>query len=345
MDCPCATGEIRRKCQISGGKGGQRRCLTTQLEGSNTNVVTLDDIVRERAAIKRKYGPWTAYNITLAPGVETAPEFACAHLRLRRVVQTVADLSGKSWKKLRIIDLGSLEGIFALEFAAQGAQVVGIEGREANNARARFSAEALGLSNVSFATDDVRNLSLEKYGRFDVVLCSGILYHLPGEDGCRLLRSISEVCERLAIIDTHVGLHASRSFLWEGRTYRGLTYSEHSPQDSTDAKAVRAWASLDNNESFWFTKPSLLNLLRDVGFTSVSEVVRPLSFNDFADRFTFAALKGQPQRIVMSPELEQTQEADYAEESHLQPHPSQRASPPRPLWRRIGSRVRRTLGV
>ena len=68
-----------------------------------------------------------------------------------------------------------------------------IEGRESGNANARFAAEVLGLSNVSFITDDVRNLSQERYGRFDVVFCSGILYHLPGVDACRFLSSVAQV--------------------------------------------------------------------------------------------------------------------------------------------------------
>ncbi len=66
----------------------------------------------------------------------------------------------------------------AVELARLGANVVGIEGREANLAKARFAKEALSLENPEFHQDDVRNLSKEKYGRFDVVLCLGILYHL-----------------------------------------------------------------------------------------------------------------------------------------------------------------------
>lgn len=278
--------------------------------------------------IEAEHGPWTAYNINLGFGIETAPQFACAHLRLRRVVQTIADFGSKPWDRLRILDLASLEGIFALEFGAHGAQVVAIEGREQNNARARFAAESLGLSNIEFVTDDVRNLSEEKYGRFDVVLCSGILYHLPGEQGCEFIRSIADVCSRLAIIDTHVGLRETSSFSWRGRQYQGVTFSEHSANDTGAAKMSRTCASLDNNDSFWLTKPSLLNLLRDVGFTSISEVLRPKSFADFADRVTLAAIRGELQQIAMSRELQETLEPDWPEGSPLPPHPSQAAAAP-----------------
>jgi Methyltransferase domain len=301
--------------------------------------MTADEIRKGKDAVEAEHGPWTAYNIGLGYGIQTAPQCACAHLRLRRVTQTVADLSLKPWRELRVLDLASLEGIFALEFASHGAQVIAIEGREANNARARFAAKALGLSNVEFVTDDVRNLSQEKYGRFDVVLCSGILYHLPGEDGCQFVRSVAEVCARLAIIDTHVGLRDDSSISWSGHTYHGTLFSEHSAADSSATKMGRACASLDNDRSFWLTKPSLLNLLRDVGFTSVSEILSPKSFPDFVDRLTFAALRGEAQQVVMSPELERTPEPDWPKGSPLQPYPVQGIARPR-FWERLTGGIR-----
>src|ERR1700751_2093263 len=100
--------------------------------------------IRERkAAIEAQFGPWTAANIPLGFGIETNPQHCCPHLLLRRIIQAIADLSGKSWDQLRILDLGSLEGFYALEFASRGARVVAIEGRESNNVHARFAAEAL----------------------------------------------------------------------------------------------------------------------------------------------------------------------------------------------------------
>jgi 2-polyprenyl-3-methyl-5-hydroxy-6-metoxy-1,4-benzoquinol methylase len=303
--------------------------------------------IRERkASIETSFGPWTAANIHLGYGIETTPQRACPHLLLRRATQTIADLSAKSWDQLRILDLGSLEGFYTLEFASHGAQVVGIEGRESNNAHARFAAEVLGLSNIEFITDDVRNLCQEKYGRFDVVFCSGILYHLPGVDACRFLTSIAQVCKRLTIIDTHVGLSNEDSISWKGSSYQGFLFTEHSTNDTEDVKSSRKWASLDNNTSFWFTKPSLLNLLRDVGFTSAFEVLRPKSFEDYSDRLTFAAIIGEHQRCYMSPELEKTPEHDWPEHSNVTPFPAQLGdlTPNLPLWRRIAG-LRHKVGI
>lgn|SRR5215472_9517201 len=134
--------------------------------------------IRERKAeLEARFGPWTAHNIPLGHGINTSPQRTGPHLLIRRTIQAVSDLSMKPWRQLRVLDLGSLEGLYALEFASQGAQVVAIEGRQNNNVHARFAAEALGLANVEFFTDDVRNISEDKYGRFDVVIL--LRYSLP----------------------------------------------------------------------------------------------------------------------------------------------------------------------
>jgi len=291
------------------------------------------ELRKRKAAIEAQFGPWIADNIPLPHGIETNPHRPGPTRGLRRAVQVIADLSVKPWNQLRILDLGSLEGGFALEFASQGAQVLAIEGRESNNAHARFAAEALDLRNVQFVTDDVRNLTPDKYGQFDVVFCSGILYHLTGEDACRLLASVVKVCKRLAIIDTHVGLKPRVSFRWQGHSYSGFVYREHAPEATPEAKAQQKEASLDNVTSFWFTKPSLLNLLRDVGFTSVCEVLSP-GFCFFSDRFTFVAMVGEQQTSSMYPEFA-TPNPDWPERSPLAPQLSQAS-----LWARVVARFR-----
>jgi hypothetical protein len=229
--------------------------------------------------------------------------------------------------------------LFSLEFASHGAQVVGIEGREANNAVARKCADSLP---VQFVTDDVRNFSRQRFGTFDVVVCSGILYHLPGEDGCRLIQSISEACIRLTIIDTHVGPNeGSVSFM--GRTYCGALYKEHEENDSAEAKTSRAWASLDNPISFWITQPSLLNLLRDVGFSTVAEIHRPWSDAGYSDRVTIAAIKGESQRNKMRPETDKADEPNWPEVSNLSPCPRTQLIEVQSPWKQVARAIKRKI--
>jgi 2-polyprenyl-3-methyl-5-hydroxy-6-metoxy-1,4-benzoquinol methylase len=122
------------------------------------------------------------------------------------LVQTVADVCARPIAELRVLDLACHEGLNALEFGAQGAEVLGIEVREASVVKADFAKRALGLENVEFVRDDVRNLRAEQHGRFDVVLCLGILYHLDTPGLFELLARISEVCAHVAFIDTNVSV-------------------------------------------------------------------------------------------------------------------------------------------
>ena len=171
------------------------------------------------------------------------------------------------------------------------------------------------------------------------MFCSGLLYHLGGADGCAFVKSMAEVCDNLLIIDTHVGLGPKTTAAWNGKTYYGTTCWEHSPKDSEAVKRSRPWSSLDNNTSFWITEPSLVNLLRDVGFTSVTKVLSPQSFSQTSDRVTFAAIKGGPQRIILSPELANTPDADFPEEIS-KPHPYQSSGT---AWGHFLMRVKRRL--
>jgi 2-polyprenyl-3-methyl-5-hydroxy-6-metoxy-1,4-benzoquinol methylase len=144
------------------------------------------EIARRMREIVDSSGPWTSYNLELAPGVYTmGSREVDMFARVRRVVQLVTDLSSAPLETLRIIDLASLEGAYTIEFARRGATVVGVEARGAHVERSRFAAEVLRVPTASFVQDDVRNLSAERYGHFDVVLCFGILYHLDWPDPIR----------------------------------------------------------------------------------------------------------------------------------------------------------------
>ena len=150
-------------------------------------------VIEKKRRISDQYGPWTT-DINLGFGVRTLDEEDPSHgTRLRRFIQAVSDSARRPLGELRVLDLACLEGMFAVELARMGASVVGIEGREANVAKARLAKEVLGLENLEFHQDDVRNLSEERYGRFDVVLCLGILYHLNPPHVFRFVESIASV--------------------------------------------------------------------------------------------------------------------------------------------------------
>jgi len=244
--------------------------------------------------IRKKYGDWTKMSIHLGGGQYTFPPKV--DQRLRRLLQIACDLVGKPIDRLRVLDLGCLEGQHAIEFAMHGAEAVAIELREPNVAKTRFAKDYLKLDRMTVYQDDVLNLSVEKYGLFDVVICSGILYHLDAPDVFHFIRHIYEVCTRLVIFDTHIALTSKETIEFENETYRGFWYSE--PSD--DVRANSLWASAGNSRSFWPTPPSLANAIARAGFSSFYECLNP--YCDLTeDRRTYVAIKGQTANILSSP--------------------------------------------
>lgn len=212
-----------------------------------------------------------------------------------RINQIVRDFSRKPLSESSVLDLGSLEGDFSVEMALHGAQVLGIEGRRSNieKAKARHS-----MQNLKFAEDDVRNLTREKYGQFDIVLCLGILYHLDAPDCFKLLQSISEVCSCFAIIDTHISQGRDAVVNYDGKQYSGWYYTEYANQPTADEEEGKPWASIGNIRSFWPTKPSLVNAIIDAGFNSAYDCQFP-AWNDIpADRIALVALKGEREKVL-----------------------------------------------
>ncbi|MBV8675369.1 MAG: class I SAM-dependent methyltransferase [Acidobacteriaceae bacterium] len=243
-------------------------------------------------------GEWTAMAIRLPDGSYTR-EPGVDH-RLKRLVQCVQDFAGKPLAECRVLDLACLEGHYAIEFAAHGAEAVGIEAREASLDKCRYAKNALGLKRLTFFQDDVRNLSAAKYGKFDVVICSGILYHLPAQDAADLISSLADVCVGILLLDTFISLFGRSSVTLRSGAARGHSYFEHDVGADQSSRAESLWASIDNNTSFWFTEATLVNLLTAAGFTSVMEILAPTTPAFPRDRKTYLARRGKTATIITS---------------------------------------------
>jgi SAM-dependent methyltransferase len=262
------------------------------------------EIDARKREIEAQYGPWTAHNLqlqddlyTIRPGVAGGNE-----ARVRRVVQLVADLAHGPVERLRILDLGALEGLFAVELARRGASVVAVEGREANLEKMRLAQEALGLEHLELRYEDVRTLDPARHGHFDVVLCLGLLYHLDAPDVFSLLERMRGVCRDLVIIETRVSPYPSVQHHYKGRQYWGVVAPEP-PPDIPPHSRDALWSSIGNPNSFEFTRASLCNALGDVGYSSVLECHLPPLKEERGLRATFAAF-AQPRVPILSvPEL------------------------------------------
>jgi SAM-dependent methyltransferase len=279
------------------------------------------ELEAQRDGVVAEHGEWTAHNIHVGAGAYTRGDQVYGdEFKVRRAVRLIEDLVRRPWAELRIADLGCNEGLYACEFALRGASVVGVEGREGNIAKARFAKEALGLDNLELVHDDVRSLTPERFGSFDVVLCWGLLYHLDTPELFRFVEQIRETCHGVAIVDTQVSLGDDdleafdEQMFWanpaalgplearefNGRSYWGRSVVEHPPESTLEQRLQSGWASLDNPDSFWLTKPSLVNLFADSGFASVLEARAPrLAYPP--DRVTLTALGSGGVELLAAP--------------------------------------------
>ena len=309
--------------------------------------LTREEIETRHGELVARYGEWS-YDIPLAHGFWTRGNEGVPHTRLRRVLQAIADLADKPLGECRVLDLACLDGQYSIECALQGARVLGIEAREANVAKARFAKEVLQLPRLEFERDDVRNVSVAKYGEFDVVICSGILYHLDTPDVFHLIRQAHDVAGRLVVIDTHVSLAPDVAVGFEGETYHGERLPERHAIPGDDGSGPtrpqsnkELWASVGNEASFIFSRPSLLNALAAAGFSSVHECLNPPHINygspgvEHRNRCTLVAIKGRDVELETSPAANGLKE--------LWPEGTLSYAPPARGIEQLRSRLRRVL--
>jgi SAM-dependent methyltransferase len=244
--------------------------------------MTPEAVLRRRDEIVAASGPWRADNLRLSRNVYTIGDGAeGSEARVRRAVQTVLDLAAVRVKELRVLDLGCGEGGFALELGKQGAEVVAIERRAALAEKAEFAREALGLRHVTILTEDVRRLSPEEHGFFDVVLALRILDRLDARALFDVAKRVASVCKGFALVETRLAARPRASHVSDGVVFRGAT------------------RSVDDETSFLLTRSSMLSLLARSGFTSIVETLDPHAPEDAP---CFAAFKGRRAALHTAPQ-------------------------------------------
>jgi SAM-dependent methyltransferase len=274
----------------------------------------ISGVPEEMRGVIERAGPWQSHNYHLGDGVWTiAPEPITNDYRLRRIFQVAGDLTRGDLATLRVLDLACEEGMFGLEFARRGAEVVAVEAREPHVERASFAAEALGLGNYEVHCADVRDVTRARYGEFDVVLCLGIVYHLDAPDVFEFALNLGELCRWALFVESNISTTPAEAREFGGRRYSGRRYLEHRPRSSADERKSLLRASIDNTESFWLTRSSLINLLTDAGFTSVVEGLSPRYSRLRADQVFLVALKGGPTDLLSVPGMEEVPRPRYEE--------------------------------
>jgi 2-polyprenyl-3-methyl-5-hydroxy-6-metoxy-1,4-benzoquinol methylase len=159
-----------------------------------------------------------------------------------------ADLSGRT-----VLDIGTASGFFAFECARRGASVTAIDvwdGRRFDTLK-----EALGLP-ARYVQRSIYDLDAT-FGRFDIVICTSLLLHLPDILGA--LQKISLVCAHMAIVAT--------AFL-DDEACRSRPHIEF-------VGAIGKAADGSEYGSYWLMSPmALQRMLATVGFSRVEEISR-----------------------------------------------------------------------
>lgn len=274
-----------------------------------------EEIEEGLKAINTKYPEKWYHNYSLGHGIATIssqPEDDNFLIRSDIIMETIYLFLGVrspeeiSSRAYRLLDLASAEGLQTMEAAMHGFNAVGVEGRQLFIERAEFVKKVLNRENVQFIQGDVRKVSKDTLGAFDVTLCLGILYHLDKEAMIPFFTNISDMTKHLLIIDTHVNNSASveRYKLHEedniNEKYFGRMHYEHPTGLSPEKKQARLRASLDNEKSFWFDYESLCQILEDHGFNYVLGLNRPVHNMNQEFRKTrvlLAALKIQRENV------------------------------------------------
>jgi SAM-dependent methyltransferase len=151
-----------------------------------------------------------------------------------------------------------------------GFDALGIEVRKSNMENCLYVKDRVNLPNLNFIQDNV--LNLERYGIFDVVFCSGILYHLAQPKA--FIELMSRCSKKVVIINTHfstdeVSTHPlSEETMNEG--IPGRWYFEHNDLPATELDKLK-WASWENGSSFWIRREYLIQAIKNAGFDMVLE--------------------------------------------------------------------------
>jgi len=259
--------------------------------------------------IESLYGPWTAHNIQISETLFTIS--STHHFNTTYRAQVYYSILNHSplfnlTRPLSVLDLGCLEGGISFFFAQKGHNTLGVDIRNSNLQKCRFVAQELSLHNCEWELADVTDQDFwDRLSTFDLIICSGLLYHL---DAPSLPTFISNIYSHLSnsgivIVDTNINskldsvYHVNSDLRLFGRYY-----SEFSENTSLQERSESNWSSYHNDRSFWLTERSLTNLLSFSGFSFVGRALYPYHEWSHINRDIWYAIKSentlaQPYRI------------------------------------------------
>ncbi|MGA9912031.1 MAG: class I SAM-dependent methyltransferase [Paraburkholderia sp.] len=199
-------------------------------------------------------------------GLGTAPHFEDG--RLQWLERACGGIAGRS-----VLELGPMEGGHTFMLAKAGAsRILSIEANSKCFLKCLLVQNALKF-NAEFMYGDFRALLRKREQRFDLILASGVLYHMT--DPVSLLEDMAHASDSICIwthyydsdvakvnsnMQTHLEVDPKIS------SFRGKTIETHRMdyrQSIENTKFIGGTAP----HAYWITKESLMTVLKELGMT------------------------------------------------------------------------------
>jgi tRNA (mo5U34)-methyltransferase len=148
-----------------------------------------DEIQRQVSAFPHWYHQMELHPGIVTPGVNDSQ--ACLAM-----LDLPQDLRGQ-----RVLDIGARDGFYSFECERRGAEVVAIDYMPVDQTGFPIAKRILG-SRLEMTQENLYQLSPERFGTFDLVLCLGIFYHL--RDPLLALDILRRLTAKRLILETHV---------------------------------------------------------------------------------------------------------------------------------------------
>ncbi len=191
-----------------------------------------------------------------------------------RIVAAINHLGGVSG--LKVLELGPLEASHTFMLHRAGAEVVAVEGSSRAFLKCLVVKEILQLDRARFLLGDFVPYLHETTEHFDMVLASGVLYHM--QDPIDLLESMARVTDKIVIWTHYFDAAAVAAKEGVSRTFvdaptpvkwRDHTLTLH-PRHYLEALGWGGFCGGPEASARWMERDGLMTVLGDLGFARIT---------------------------------------------------------------------------
>lgn len=238
---------------------------------SNSSMEIRDSYETKKPSIQNIFDRFKGNFATTFPGVDTGGYSGLSDDARLHWCNSILDLKDKN-----ILECGPLELGHSYMMSKFGCkQIVSVENNWYCYLKCLAVKEALKIKNVDLLFGDVIDHLKEETNKYDFVLCSGILYHLPNP--IELIHLISKVTDSV-FIWTHVYDENSetmqrQNIVKDKIEYDGEVYSggKQTYPDNGSSGLETIYCGGKFKISCWISEESLSKALKKYGFVNIQK--------------------------------------------------------------------------